>query len=518
MSTAGVLRMARADMLERMRRPGFLLVLGAATWLGWLAYNGNIVMKLGHARGVFDAAWAGTVMALSGTLFVSLAGFYVVKNAVERDRTTGVGQILAATRMPAPVYLLAKWLSNFAVLASVVGVLGVAAVVLQRSRGAGTALEPWRLLAPLLLLALPAMALVAAAAVVFETVPALAGGGGNVLYFFLWTAALTVPLMARVPAADWSGIGVVEDSLRAAVVAQAPDAAGGLSFSAGPRRQAASLTVVAWPGIEWTAPRLAHRLSLVAGALLAVLAAALWFDRFDPARWRGRRRARVRAPVAPDPPRWGGAATLARLDGIARRGRFTAMVVAEIHLALAGVSRWWLAAAAALTVAAGLVPRTAAGTVQAVAWLLPLVVWSRMGVRERRDGTAGILFSCPHPLRRHLAAVWVAGAAVAAASGAGLALRLLAAGDVAAFAGWGVAVLFIPALALALGVWSGGSRLFEALYTAWWYVGPMNAVVALDFTGVAAPARPLAVTGGYLAAAGVLLAAAVAGRARQLRG
>ena len=170
------------------------------------------------------------------------------------------------------------------------------------------------------------------------------------------------------------------------------------------------------------------------------------------------------------------------------------MTAAELRVAVAGVSRWKLATAAVLAVAAGLVPRSAAGVVQAVAWLWPLVVWSGMGVRERREGTAGVLFSCPHPLRRQLAAVWAAGAVVTAATGAGLGLRLLMTGQGRALVGWVAAVVFIPSLALALGVWSGGSRLFEAVYTAWWYVGPLNAVLALDFTGVAVPSRPLALS------------------------
>jgi hypothetical protein len=44
-------------------------------------------------------------------------GFFVIKNAVERDRRTGVGQILATTPISKLQYTLGKTLSNFAVLA-----------------------------------------------------------------------------------------------------------------------------------------------------------------------------------------------------------------------------------------------------------------------------------------------------------------------------------------------------------------------------------------------------------------
>jgi hypothetical protein len=48
---------------------------------------------------------------------------------------------------------------------------------------------------------------------------------------------------------------------------------------------------------------------------------------------------------------------------------------------------------------------------------------------------------------------------------------------------WGTGALFIPTLALALGVWSGSSKLFEVVYMLWWYAGPINRVDILDFMG-----------------------------------
>lgn len=82
----------------------------------------------------------------------------------------------------------------------------------------------------------------------------------------------------------------------------------------------------------------------------------------------------------------------------------------------------------------------------------------------------------------------------------------------------GAGALFIPSLALALGVWTGTSRFFEGLYTAIWYIGPLNRVPGLDFTG--GGSGPLAGRFAwlYLAVSATLLAAALARRARQLRG
>jgi hypothetical protein len=75
--------------------------------------------------------------------------------------------------------------------------------------------------------------------------------------------------------------------------------------------------------------------------------------------------------------------------------------------------------------------------------------------------------------------------------------------DWRSLAAWISAVLFIPSLALVLGIWSGSRIPFEALYTVWWYIGPAHHLPGIDFMGTtAASSRPEF----YALAAGVLLA------------
>jgi hypothetical protein len=79
---------------------------------------------------------------------------------------------------------------------------------------------------------------------------------------------------------------------------------------------------------------------------------------------------------------------------------------------------------------------------------------------------------------------------------------LLFARDFAGLGAWLAAALFIPAMALMLGVVTGSRKFFEALYTAWWYVGPMHHIRQADFMGTtAASSTPI----GYLAAAVLLV-------------
>ena len=81
---------------------------------------------------------------------------------------------------------------------------------------------------------------------------------------------------------------------------------------------------------------------------------------------------------------------------------------------------------------------------------------------------------------------------------------------------WAVGALFIPTLALALGVWSGSGKLFEILYLVLWYLGPMQRVTQLDYLGSIPEAVKSGVPLAYLAAPGLLMLAAVMGRKRQL--
>src|SRR5271156_5791851 len=81
-----LLELARADFLERVRRYSFMITLLFAMYFGYLAATGKILMQVGHMRGVYNSAWIGALMSLVATTFLSLAGFYVVKNTIERDR------------------------------------------------------------------------------------------------------------------------------------------------------------------------------------------------------------------------------------------------------------------------------------------------------------------------------------------------------------------------------------------------------------------------------------------------
>ncbi len=87
-------------------------------------------------RGVFNSAWVGSMMTQVVNFLLGWFGFYLVKNAIARDYETGVGQIMATTPLSRPLYMLGKWLSNFAVLGMLVVILLAAGMLMNLLLGA----------------------------------------------------------------------------------------------------------------------------------------------------------------------------------------------------------------------------------------------------------------------------------------------------------------------------------------------------------------------------------------------
>jgi hypothetical protein len=533
-----LVHLARADLRERIRRYSFLLILASAVFAGYLFVPpldaGYRVLQVGTQRGVYDSAWIGLMFGLIAALHLPLVGFYLVKDAVERDRQTGVGQIIATTPTSKLVYVLGKWLSNLAVLALILSVMTAMAVVMQLLRAEDTTVRLWVMVTTIWLMGLPVLSLAAALAVLFECTPFLRGGFGNVAFFALWLATLIVVLsgsmdeeteLAR-PTADPYGYTWQLADIQQQVLAADPDAQVGSGLvMTGPDVEGTFV----WKGSGWKMGTLAQRMAWAGLALVIALAASIPFDRFDPARRRLRpERAGLRSRLqrrfaadrhepaepmgAPLPP-----AALTSLVAPARRGRFLGLFAAELKLMLKGQSLLWIAAALGLNLACLLNPSDIVQRyLLMVVWVWPLLVWSPMGVRERRYNTGQMVFSVPRPALRQLPAIWLAGVVVAVVAGSGAWLHLALVGETTSLLAWFVGALFVPALALALGVWVGNSRAFEAVYLFWWYIGLIEGVPAFDYAGATAEGLAKGMPFVYLGITAGLVVLALFGRWRQI--
>jgi hypothetical protein len=523
--------LATADFRERVRRPAFGMTLLATIAVGYLAVPAAgasyALVQVGEYRGVYDSGYVGTVLAVTTAVWLAFAGFFVVRNAVGRDAATGVGQILAATPLRAGTYLFGKFLSNFLVLAAMTAVVGVMALAMQLVRGEVFAIDPVGLWLPLLLIPIPLMAVVAGAALFFETVPGLRGGFGILLWgfgsFVLYVATQVLLRVAPSAAFDPFGLVAVSRAMRADVLAQHPAATDPVIIVGLVTReeQPARFTWEAGLGVD--AGLVGQRSGLLLLAVLLAVLPALWFNRFDPAargpgggigqiedgirRLRALldpgRRSAARAtaavtggPTSPAPGTAGTApaAVVGTAVGTAVRpatGRLTPaaralplgrLVAGEFRVLLGGVPLWWLLGALAVAVVAAIAPTSAvANPLLPLAWLWPVLIWSRLGTQRFTHQVDPLIVSAP-AARRRLLAEWLAAALLTAAVGLLPLVRFAAAGEYASVTRWLAAVAFIPTLALALGTLSRGPRLFQAVYVVIW-LGAVTGERALDFLG-----------------------------------
>ena len=513
--------LARADFLERVRRYSFLVMLGLAAFLGYQVAIGNVTIRLNEYRGEFNSAWVGSMMALMTTFFVGWFGFYLVKGSVVRDRETGVGQILATTPLTRSLYTFGKWVSNFSVLLAMVIVVAFTSIPIQLLAGENTRINLIAIIEPFIFIALPIMALVAALAVLFESIPFLQGGFGNLAYFLLFITSLPISmsLTSRYPAYEPLGMGLLMQSMGTAARQQFPAYTSGFVLG-----DPGTITgIFKWAGVDWTPDIVVARFSFLGVAVLLTLISAIFFDRFDPSRSRpGRAKTGISTP-APLQYSQNGPASIAQpltaihltpLSSSAIRFSFFRILLTELKLMLKGQRWWWYAIAAGLIVS-GLVnnTETTRTILLPLTWVWPTLIWSAMGNREVYNNVQQMVFSAASPLSRQIPAQWLAGFIVTLLMASGAIARFGMEGDGPKLLAVISSAIFIPSLALASGVWSGTSKLFEILHIAIWYIGPLNhAIPELDYMGTISNGYPEF----FIPFSIALIVSSFIGRARQL--
>jgi hypothetical protein len=522
--------LARADFLERARRYSFLITLGLTILAAYVYVpppDANyLTLGLGSYRGVYNSAWIGCAVAVLSSALLSLPAFYLVKNAIERDERTKVGQIIATTPLTKVQYTLGKAVSNFVFLSAMIGVIMIAAGAMQILRAEVLTLDLWALLSPFLIIVLPTMAVIAALAILFEAIPWLRGTLGNVVYFVLWWSILVFtaanvysdPRATAEPINDMWGILVILSNMMRDTAATFPNYTGRVAIGA--TLLQAPLQTFVWEGMRWTPGIILGRLLWVGIAIGISSLAAFFFHRFDPALEKPKRARDAAAASVSDEKRpvetRSYSAHLSPLSPRQVHLRFGSLLLAELRLMFKGIRWWWLVLALGSIVATVLVPTDIARQLLPLVWLLPLALWSSMGCREARFGTDQLVFSAPYPIRVQLPSVWLAGVLITLIMGGGVAIKLGLAMDWMHLLAWASAALFIPTLALAFGVLSGGNKLFEVVYMVLWYVGPVNRLPYLDFMG-AGETVSLAVISAFGMSTIGLLGMAVWARRRQIQ-
>lgn len=277
----------RADFLLRFRRVSTVvcfLLLSAFAYL-WVPApsSGRALMIVNGHRALNNSGAVGLATASLGMVFVGLFGYYFVANAIRRDLVTHCGIIAASTPMRSAEYLVGKFLGNLAFLVTFLAGFMLSSMAMLLVRGEAP-LEPLIFVRQYLLLTPPAMVFVSAVAVLFESIPLLAGKFGDVLYFFVWMGFFSFVIgneasngkMSWTHYLDITGFGFMIEQMR---VTLHTDSLSIGSSPFDPHKAAVSI-----PGLSLTRAWILPRLVSLGGPLLLLPIATLCFHRFDPTR------------------------------------------------------------------------------------------------------------------------------------------------------------------------------------------------------------------------------------------
>jgi hypothetical protein len=511
----------RADFLIRLRRPStvvIFLLLSALAYL-WVPApsTGKCLIQVNGRRALYDSAAIGMATAMLGTIFIGLAGYYVVSNAIRRDVLSRCGYVIASTTMRSSEYIAGKFAGNLVFLTVFMSGFMLASMSMLLVRGEAP-LDPIVFITQYLLLVPPVLVFVSALAILFECTPGLRGKFGDVVYFFLWagSAGAAASLIDRPNPPVWpryidfTGLGFSMHQIGDALHTQ--------SVSIGQSNFDPAKPTIVFPGLHfewaWAGPRV---VSMFAPLVLLVVA-RLFFHRFDPARlraaaaatkrtWIGRFNAMAK-PLARAVlallPRGGSGSLLsaARADAVTTVAAFPLAIVAVFVLAVVALT------SDAKSLLTGVMP---------VAYAACAIAVADISCREQRAGTSALVFAAPHLRQRFVAWKFLTALLISAAF---LGVPIVRASILRPDAALPlvIGVLFTCAAATLLGIVSSNPKTFIVGFLTFWYVATQDkgASPSLDFAGWFGQATP-AVIAAYAGLTLLCLGAAAAYHARILR-
>ncbi len=507
-----VVAVIRADFLIRLRRPSTIVVfllLSAIPYL-WIPdpATGRTLIQIGEQRALYNSAAIGMATAVLGTMFIGLAGFYVISNALRRDVLSRCGYVIASTTMRGSEYIAGKFAGNVVFLG--VFTLGFMATSMAMVLVRGEApLEPFLFAKQYLLLTPPAIVFVSAIAILFECTPVFRTKFGDVFYFFLWMGLMgsVATMIEKGAGASWapyfdvSGLGYLLQQLKAQFHTN--------QMSIGATTFDASKGVAIFPGLQagprWLLPRLGAMLWPL--SLLAL--ARLFFHRFDPARvravpneksrrsWIGRLNL-ISKPVARIFVHIGQA--LVSLSG---RSSFLRSALTDAVTTIAAFPLASLAIVGFAIAALASEEKSLLTGVMPIAFAACAIAIADVASRETRAGTTALVYATPMLRTRF---VWWK-----FASSMLLALAFLAVPLVRAMALRPASALplviglaFTCAAATALGIISSNPKTFIVGFLMFWYIATQDKGLnpQFDFAGWYGTATPLVIA----AYAGITLA------------
>ncbi|MFT5756197.1 MAG: hypothetical protein ACI9LM_000909 [Alteromonadaceae bacterium] len=469
-----------ADFKQRTRQQSFIVTLLSMSILTLLFFPSldaqyqTLVMN-GY-RGIYNSEWLGVCLAMLNVLFLPIICFYLIKNALESDRKSMTCELIAATQINKLTYLFSKWCTNVFILVSIVVIMLLSLILIQLYYGESYQINLWALIWPQLIFVLPMLLAVASMAIMFESIKWLKGGLGNIVYFFLWAGSIIQTIESV------SGIGALLSNIEAEVVERFPLQQGLSNIGISVVNEAESVKTFIWQGLEPTTLHLLSTIPLLIICLICFIFAVIFFDRFS-----------RNALPENKPPSWLiNVLTLqiiCRLDALfallTQPFSFTRLLRLELKLLLKDHSIYWGLGLLTLNIIQLFISQQLlVSIILPISWLWCVLVLSQLGQLEKQANTLELItYSKKSVILQSLSSYSAAWVLLAMAS-IGSVVRFTVMAEWMLLIQVIIAISFSVSLAYFCGTFTGTKRTFEMLYTAMWYMGPIQTALYLDFFGV----------------------------------
>jgi hypothetical protein len=468
-----IIAIVRADFLTRFRRLStvvIFLLLSAFAYV-WVPdpRTGMTLMQIRGSRVLYNSAAIGMGTAMIAAIFVGLAGFYVISNAVKRDVMSRCGHVMASTTMRSSEYIAGKFLGNVIFLTVFMSGFMIASMIMQLVRGEAP-LQPVVFATQYAILVPAIIMYVSALAIVFESIPWLAGRFGDVFYFFFWAGSLGVVGASVEQGKGWgrwvdfNGLGFLFDFMKTRFDAT--------QMSIGHTSFDKTKAAIVFPGLYLDAATTLPRIVSTLAPLLLLPIALIFFHRFDPAR--------ARAGGGKSQRSW-----MERFNAIARplsrpfvAASMRSQVVADAMLTFAAIP---LAGVAFIAIT---IMTLASPHSLPIAFAVMAVFIADVASRDRQSGTTGLLYAAPKVRERFV--IWkIASSILVACILLAVPIIRTALAHPSALPALLIGIVFVAAAATSLGIISSNAKTFIVLFLSFWYVviNDKGVTKSLDFAG-----------------------------------
>ncbi len=474
----------KSDYLQRTRSYAFLVTICIS-----LAFAYTLVpepnasystIRISNYVGYYNSAWFGYVTAIMTSVFLSITGFYLVNSGIKKDLDTNIGQIIASTPIKNFSYLLAKAVSNFAVLMTIILVVFFVSILLFVLYNDGYSFEPIQFIKPYLIITVPTMFFVSALAVFFEVIFRRHSIIQNIIYFFAFMVLLVSTTNSEANFNyDVFGGKIVTSQMEKSVQETLPkdkEASLAIGFVINGNRETKKFL---FNGVDFPTTFLISRLIWMLSGLVLLIVISPIFHRFDI-----KRRILLKKSKKEDF-EYKELKDIVLSDIPAPKINYgiLSLIKTEAKLLFRSGRKWmWIFNLLGFLLLVFVSLKSAHQFVLPILWFLQVGRLSSLTTKETENNVHYFAFSSYKPLSRLLLSQIIAAVGLMLVLASPLIIRYLLQADLLTAISIILGGVFIVSFASLLGILTKGKKLFEILFFLITYAN-INAVWIADYFG-----------------------------------